>query len=729
MKSFEKETIQAQLKDEDKCLKDLEKAYKQAKKDCQQKLRNLNSRKDMHNLQSIIHQKKYQEALLKQIDGVLNDLQTHTYKTANDFFQGSYQNGYIGSMYELQKQGIPMTIPVSTKKMVTAIQTKSKLSQSYYEKQGLTIQNIRTLKKQIALEATRGIASGKSWMTVADSLTIQRYFDISQSDAMRIVRTEGNRINQQARLDAGDEAVQNGCDLLKQWDATLDSVTRPAHREADGQIVEWGEKFTVMGEKLDAPSIGGSASNVINCRCQLLKRPRWSLDEEELEVLKQRASYYGLDKTKSFEDYKEKFLKIPDNEEEQLQKLKDSWRKTNGEINSKNEELRELQEIKKAREEDYYSKYDGMTKQDLIDRQNKLQKELDSLDDELDRWDSEHKRPSLDDYDDTDEGWEAYSKAKKEFREERKKFREYIASKRVDMDMEFFELEGTINSWDKVELYRKAKRFTNEELTKKIDDLYDEIRRLENNNKDVNSKILDLQNIIREKEEAKKLAEAVAKGGVTTLDGVDVKVYKRKTNLGDGTSTGVKKIVDANVYITPEGVEFEFPVKLDRNKQKLTPEQLMKAWEKVPKGIRDKAPKRIQVLDYYNPQDTYWKKVYKKFTHSYATGGVNGVTFYRYDYEHDDDYLVRTLCHELGHVADQKIETPTKIRFCDSTDWTEAMSKDLVHCGMKSPTRYGENANAEDLAESVAEYTMNHEWFIKNFPNRTKIIESIVLKD
>lgn len=313
MKSFEKETIQAQLKDEDKCLKELEKAYKQAKKDCQQKLRALNARKDMHNLQSVIHQKKYQEALLKQIDGVLNDLQTHTYKTANDFFQGSYQNGYIGSMYELQKQGIPMIIPVSSKKMITAIQTNSKLSQSYYLKQGLTVQNIRTLKKQIALEATRGIASGKSWLTVADSLTIQRYFTISQSDAMRIARTEGNRINQQARLDAGDEAVKNGCDLLKQWDATLDSKTRPAHQEADGQIVEWNEKFTVGGEKMDAPSIGGSASNVCNCRCQLLKRPRWSLDDEELEVLKQRASYYGLDKTKSFEEYKNKFLNLPKN--------------------------------------------------------------------------------------------------------------------------------------------------------------------------------------------------------------------------------------------------------------------------------------------------------------------------------------------------------------------------------------------------------------------------------
>lgn len=314
MKQFEKETIQAQLNDETKALQDLEKAYKQAKKDCQSKLKALNSRTDMQNLQSIIHQKKYQEALLKQIDGVLNDLQTHTYKTANDFFQGSYHNGYIGSMYELQKQGIPLTIPVSKKKMMTAIQTNSKLSTNYYLKQGLTVQNIRTLKKQIALEATRGIASGKSWLEVADSLTVQRYFQISQSDAMRIVRTEGNRINQQGRLDAGDEAVKNGCDLLKQWDATLDGVTRPAHREADGQIVEWDEKFTVNGEKMDAPSIGGSASNVINCRCQLLKRPRWALDEEELEVLKKRSEFFMNnhgDPPKDFQTYKDRFLKLP----------------------------------------------------------------------------------------------------------------------------------------------------------------------------------------------------------------------------------------------------------------------------------------------------------------------------------------------------------------------------------------------------------------------------------
>lgn len=311
MNRWEKETVLAQVKSEQQALKDLEKAYKQAKKDVQASLKALNARGDMQNLQTIVYQKKYQQALLKQIDDVLNDLETHTYKTANDFFQGSYQNGYIGSMYELQKQGIPITVPVDTKEMMTAIKTDSKLSTKYYTSKGLNVSNIKTLKKNIALEATRGIASGKSWLEVANLLTIQRHFQVSQSDAMRIMRTEGNRINQQGRLDSGNEAVKSGCNILKQWDATLDSRTRPAHAEADGQIVKWDEDFIVGGEKMKAPSVGGSASNVCNCRCQLLKRPRWALDEDELNTLKERAEYFGLDKTKSFEEYKKKFITLP----------------------------------------------------------------------------------------------------------------------------------------------------------------------------------------------------------------------------------------------------------------------------------------------------------------------------------------------------------------------------------------------------------------------------------
>ena len=101
MNQAEKETITTQLKDEEKALKDLEKAYKKALKDTQEKIRLLNSRSDLQNKQSVIYQQKYQQAIKKQINDILDALHNRTYTSANDFFTASYQNGYIGSMYEL----------------------------------------------------------------------------------------------------------------------------------------------------------------------------------------------------------------------------------------------------------------------------------------------------------------------------------------------------------------------------------------------------------------------------------------------------------------------------------------------------------------------------------------------------------------------------------------------------------------------------------------------------
>ena len=313
MNEREKEVCKAQLKDEEKALKELRLAYNKARADVKKQISALNARQDMQNLQTIVHQKRYQKALLKQIEGVLDDLKKGQYKTFEDFFQGSYMNGYLGSMYNLQGQGIPMTVPIDPKKMERAIKIDSKLSKSYYLKRQIP-ENIERMKKSIRVNVTRGIASGKTWVEVAYQIAegMNSPVNRAMSDAMRIVRTEGHRVNQQGFVDAGDEAKAHGADILKQWDATLDSRTRPWHQEADGQIREWEDDFLVHGEKMKAPSIGGSASNVINCRCQLLQRARWMLDEDELKTLEERAKFYGLDKTKNFEEYKEKFLNIPE---------------------------------------------------------------------------------------------------------------------------------------------------------------------------------------------------------------------------------------------------------------------------------------------------------------------------------------------------------------------------------------------------------------------------------
>jgi len=52
----------------------------------------------------------------------------------------------------------------------------------------------------------------------------------------------------------------------------------------------------------------GRAEEVINCRCALLQRARWALDDAELQTLKDRAAYFGLDKADNFGEYKKKYL-------------------------------------------------------------------------------------------------------------------------------------------------------------------------------------------------------------------------------------------------------------------------------------------------------------------------------------------------------------------------------------------------------------------------------------
>lgn len=314
LNEIQKTVIKAQLEDEKAALNELKDCYEQAKTNCEKQIAALNARKDMQNLQTIIYQKKYQDAILKQIEKTLDELNNNQYKTLSEFFKSSYVTGYVGSMYDLYNQNIPLTVAIDPKKMIKAIQTDSKLSESYYRNRKQS-EDIVVLKKTIRLGVTRGIASGENWVEVAYEIAekMNSPFNKAMHDAMRIVRTEGHRINQEGFLDAGAEAKEHGADIVKQWDSTLDKVTRQWHQEADGQIVEWDKDFIVGGEHMKAPGVGGSARNVCNCRCQLLQRAKWALDDSELKTLEERAKFFELDKSDSFEDFKKKYLKLPKN--------------------------------------------------------------------------------------------------------------------------------------------------------------------------------------------------------------------------------------------------------------------------------------------------------------------------------------------------------------------------------------------------------------------------------
>ena len=313
MNKAQKEVQQSQLNEEKKMIRMLQRVYEQAKKDCEEKIRMLSARTDMENLQSIVYQKEYQQMLIDQLESALYDLQEGQFTSVSDYLEKSYVNGYVGMYYDLHiSSGIPLVIPINQQQVVKALKTDSKLSQGLYERLG---EDVNYLKRSIRAELSRGISNGSTWNEMALRIAkgMNSPFRKAYNNAIRIARTEGHRIQNEAALDGQRGAKSKGADIVKQWDSTLDSRTRPEHREADGQIREIDEPFDVGGEKMQAPGVGGSARNVCNCRCCLLQRAKWALDDDELKTLQERAAFFGLDKTKDFEDFKQKYLKLPDN--------------------------------------------------------------------------------------------------------------------------------------------------------------------------------------------------------------------------------------------------------------------------------------------------------------------------------------------------------------------------------------------------------------------------------
>lgn len=303
MNKRQKEILQAQLDEEEKIIEEIKRTYERALRQIDSKIAALMGRTDLENLQSIIYQLDYQKALRAEISGILDIIHAEQFTSVSEYLRICYENGFVGAMYDFHGQGIPLVLPIDQEQVVKAVIMNSKISEGLYTRLG---HNIAALKKTINAEVSRGIAAALSYTEIARNLSTQT--GITMNKTIRIARTEGHRIAQEASYIAQVEAKEKGADIVKQWDATLDKRTRRAHAELDGQIREVDEPFEYMGHTAMYPGDFGVASLDVNCRCAVLQRAKWALDEDELETIKERASYFGLDKTKSFEDFKQRYL-------------------------------------------------------------------------------------------------------------------------------------------------------------------------------------------------------------------------------------------------------------------------------------------------------------------------------------------------------------------------------------------------------------------------------------
>lgn len=559
----QKEVLEYQLEEEKKVIQELEAQYARALKDITEKVKGFQADIDLldqalsqdglddatkallqSQKRSKVYQKQYQEILKSQVSAILSKMQADNYSTIDKYLHSCYESGFIGTMYDIAGQNIPLIVPIDQAAAVKAVLTDSKISNGLYNALGV---DVAKLKKTITQEISRGIASSLPYRDIARNL--KNTVNVPLYNAKRIVRTESHRIQQQSTEESRKAAAKRGADVVRMWDAALDGRTRDSHRRVDGEIRELDEKFSNGLMFPGDPS--GSAAEVVNCRCVALTRARWALDDGELQTLKERAEYFGLDKTANFEDFKQKYLKA-------------------------------------------------------------------------------------------------------------------------------------------------AESVANTPMTAEEQKAY-------------------LQKFLRDKNQT-------GTSKPVTIGGMDVTVTKAQFGFHDGRG-GVKKTVDAVIYETQGGTKFVFPKSYNKANQQMTPEQAISLWSQVPADIRRQAQKTIQFVDYYNPQDSYWKKMYKNFGHSYATGGQT-ITFYRHDYPHNDAYVINTYCHEAGHFIDTN--RGTNGRFSSEALWTKAMADDIVVSGKKSCTAYGENSATEDFAESVAEYVKDKTGFEKNFPNRAAILATII---
>lgn len=231
------------------------------------------------------------------------------FTTVSDYLQVCYEDGFVGTMYDLQGQGVPLVLPMNQEQIVRAVQLDSKISGGMYSAFG---EDTKMLKKHITAQVSRGIATGMSFQQVAKQIEGKMLGTKykpggAYAHALTIARTEGHRIQCQSAMDALYKAKDKGADVVKQWDSTLDSKTRPSHQAVDGEIKELDEKFSNGLMFPGDPS--GPAAEVCNCRCALLQRARWALGNSFSKMNNETGEIVDFSDIKDYNQFKKKYFK------------------------------------------------------------------------------------------------------------------------------------------------------------------------------------------------------------------------------------------------------------------------------------------------------------------------------------------------------------------------------------------------------------------------------------
>lgn len=110
-----------------------------------------------------------------------------------------------------------------------------------------------------------GLGSYAAGLRVADTL------GVAEQRGVVIARTESTGALNAADMSVAEELAAEGFTARREWVSTKDSRTRPTHEDANGQLVDMGERFRVGESLLWFPGDpAGPPDETIQCRCVTL---------------------------------------------------------------------------------------------------------------------------------------------------------------------------------------------------------------------------------------------------------------------------------------------------------------------------------------------------------------------------------------------------------------------------------------------------------------------------
>ena len=117
---------------------------------------------------------------------------------------------------------------------------------------------------------TQGIVQGETIPQIAKRI-VDKTGESSYSSAVRNARTAYTGAQNAGRMEGLHQAQRLGINVKKKWMATLDSRTRDAHADLDGQIQEVDDPFeSELGDIMYPGDPTAEPGNTYNCRCTLV---------------------------------------------------------------------------------------------------------------------------------------------------------------------------------------------------------------------------------------------------------------------------------------------------------------------------------------------------------------------------------------------------------------------------------------------------------------------------